>query len=751
MKNSFIRPSESMSQEARNALRVMVILLAVVPIILGYLIYQVVQTPSWQLWTVLGMVSAMPAIEIAALVLIRRGRHEAGIWLTFGAMFVMMILVSALVSGLGLILLVSGITLALLVAVPTLPPRQAGRFIVIGVAAGILTLLVDLFIPIERIPLAGFLTIIYIVLAILLPLFGYTVARQFRDYSLSAKLITAFLAVTIIPILGLAYYNNLTERQNLTNAATQALTTAAQEGASEVDGFIEEGLHDVSTYARLHSLHEYLLLSPAARAGSELEASVKEDLLTIASYDEVFITAVSLFDIHGNHVADTHPAEVGDDHGSETFFTQTVNLQAPFVSPVYIEDGIPTLSFSAPVNDEEGNLVGVLRMRYRAEVLQHLVAEHVGDFSGEEAFAVLLDENQIRLGDSEQPNLVLKSVAPLPAETLARLQTELRLPFGTIEELSTDFSSTHQALENIDTQPVFNAEFHEGENQVEHTVAVRLANQPWVFAFGQNEQVFLAPLQARTRTNAIVGVSIVVLVAAIGYFISQIISRPIVSLTAVAQQIADGNLTLQAEVPSRDEIGVLSKTFNTMAAQLKDTLDGLEQRVADRTKALAASAEVSRRLTMATDPRQLAVTVVEEVQSAFHYYHAHIYFMDETAGDLVMAGGTGEAGAAMLAHGHKIPKGRGLVGRAAETNAPVLVPDVTQAEGWLPNPLLPDTKSEVAVPIASRDQVLGVLDVQQNTVNGLGVEDVTLLQSLASQVAISLQNARTFRRIPRQG
>ena len=98
----------------------------------------------------------------------------------------------------------------------------------------------------------------------------------------------------------------------------------------------------------------------------------------------------------------------------------------------------------------------------------------------------------------------------------------------------------------------------------------------------------------------------------------------------------------------------------------------------------------------------------------------------------------------MLARGHKIPKGRGLVGRAADTNQPVLVPDVIQAEGWLPNPLLPDTKSEAAIPIATGNIVLGVLDVQQNMINGLGEEDVTLLQSLASQIAISLQNARSY-------
>jgi len=259
-----------------------------------------------------------------------------------------------------------------------------------------------------------------------------------------------------------------------------------------------------------------------------------------------------------------------------------------------------------------------------------------------------------------------------------------------------------------------------------------------------------APLRTSLgKAQATISITLIVALIAVTllfFFGFQYAVRPLNHLALIAQDISRGNLSAEIPVEGTEEISFLASAFVTLLGTVRDTIATLEERVTDRTKALATSAEVSRRLTAILDPRQLAAEVVSQVQLAFNYYYAQIYLFDETGENLVLTAGTGEAGAEMMKRGHALPKGRGLVGRAAGNNESVLVPDTSQNPDWLPNQLLPNTKAEAAIAIAIGDRVLGVLDVQDTAINDITPEDITLLESLASQVAISLQNADLYAR-----
>jgi GAF domain-containing protein/HAMP domain-containing protein len=232
----------------------------------------------------------------------------------------------------------------------------------------------------------------------------------------------------------------------------------------------------------------------------------------------------------------------------------------------------------------------------------------------------------------------------------------------------------------------------------------------------------------------------------LGTIAARQIVRPIEALVAAAQSISGGDLSRQVQITSSDEIGSLAKAFNSMTAQLRDLIGSLEQRVAARTKDLATVAEVGTATATILEVDKLVQAVVDLSKERFNLYHSHIYLSDEAGENLVLASGAGEPGRQMVAEKRSIPldSEQSLVARAARERQGVIVNDVTQAPDFLPNPLLPDTRSELAVPMIAGGKVIGVFDVQSDQVGRFTDSDINIQTTLAAQVATSIQNVRLF-------
>ncbi|MCE7920509.1 MAG: hypothetical protein DPW21_15820, partial [Anaerolineae bacterium] len=194
--------------------------------------------------------------------------------------------------------------------------------------------------------------------------------------------------------------------------------------------------------------------------------------------------------------------------------------------------------------------------------------------------------------------------------------------------------------------------------QIFSPIKVDDAGTRWVLGFSIPFDKITAPATSAAVRQVVISLAFIALALIFLWFVAGQIVRPMQALTQAAQTVSAGNLNVTADVRSNDETGVLAGAFNSMTLQLRTLFATLEQRVAERTKALATVAEVGASASTILETDRLLQEVVDLTKERFDFYHAHIYLLDETGENLTLAAGAGEPGRRMVAEGHSIPLNR---------------------------------------------------------------------------------------------
>jgi GAF domain-containing protein len=198
------------------------------------------------------------------------------------------------------------------------------------------------------------------------------------------------------------------------------------------------------------------------------------------------------------------------------------------------------------------------------------------------------------------------------------------------------------------------------------------------------------------------------------------------------------------------EFGRTEKRALDARAALEDERRSLEDRVDSRTLQWRTVLEVSRAAGGMRDPEQLTAEIVNLISDRFGYYYAAIFLLDEAGERAVLHNATGEAGRILKQNRHSLPVGgRSMVGTAVSGRQPRVALDTGAEAVRFDNPLLPYTRSEIALPLIIGERVLGALDVQSTSAGAFGPPEIETLQGMASQVAIAFENARLFQEAQR--
>ncbi len=230
----------------------------------------------------------------------------------------------------------------------------------------------------------------------------------------------------------------------------------------------------------------------------------------------------------------------------------------------------------------------------------------------------------------------------------------------------------------------------------------------------------------------------------LAYLVSRTISAPLKELINTFKKVEQGDLSQRVRITTTDEIAELTIHFNRMVARLEELQSALEKQVYEQTAQLKATNEVGSAASSILEPDELLKKVVNLITDRFGHYYSAIYLIDQTGYWAELIEATGDAGKVLKQNRHRLElNNKGLIASAIN-NQQATIADSKNASNRSANPLLPYTKSEIALPLIVGDRALGALDVQSTRDGAFKPQDIDTLQGMANQVAIALENARLY-------
>jgi HAMP domain-containing protein len=392
---------------------------------------------------------------------------------------------------------------------------------------------------------------------------------------------------------------------------------------------------------------------------------------------------------------------------------QEVNI-APLIYPVAGVDTVMA-SFVVPIINN-GNFYGIVGVDAPISYTQQIV-DAVNIFDGT-ANAVLVTEDGTLISVRNRPELTNQAATEIYAD-FSDLQARI---------------AAHEAF----ISPSPDGQFL----RVFAPVTIGQTDTAWSFSLIIPVSEITANAANLAVRESLVGFVLVLMALTILWFLSGQIVRPIQELTGVANAISQGDLTATATIQSADETGILANAFNTMTAQLRSTLSTLEERVTDRTRNLELAAEVGRTVSQVRSLDVMLTDAAELIRQQFDLYYVQVYLVNPSETYLDLEAGTGEVGRQLLSRSHRLPLNTNSInGRAVIEKRSVIISDTGKSASFKPNPLLPDTRSEMAIPLLIGGKVVGVLDMQSAQGGALDQDVLPAFEALAGQLAIAIQNA----------